>query len=263
MIYECFYFFNELDLLDLKLHELCDVVDKFVLLEFKTDLLHRPQPLYYAENKERFKEFEDKIIHLIIEDDMPGITGFDLFVARKENYMLGLKDCSPQDIIISSDPDLVFKKDKMIELSMMNMNENDVQIVSDWYCYYMDYLYTRNKFGFTGASYFKNIVPGGWRTVYRWKPVQQQLVDAGYHFSKLGGIDKLLQNIEGYPHQELNNDKIKNREALALKIENGYAWDALGSYENVLTLVPFDANNYPKYISERLDIFRQYFKQPI
>jgi hypothetical protein len=33
MIYDCFTFFNELELLELRLHELAGVVDKFVLVE--------------------------------------------------------------------------------------------------------------------------------------------------------------------------------------------------------------------------------------
>lgn len=33
MIYDCFVFFNELDLLDLRLNILNEIVDKFVLVE--------------------------------------------------------------------------------------------------------------------------------------------------------------------------------------------------------------------------------------
>jgi beta-1,4-mannosyl-glycoprotein beta-1,4-N-acetylglucosaminyltransferase len=33
MVYDCFIFFNELDLLEIRLNELDDIVDKFVLVE--------------------------------------------------------------------------------------------------------------------------------------------------------------------------------------------------------------------------------------
>jgi len=36
-IYDCFRFFNELDLLEIRLDELCDVVDYFVLVEARQD----------------------------------------------------------------------------------------------------------------------------------------------------------------------------------------------------------------------------------
>lgn len=71
VIYECFYFWDELDLLDVKLHELDGLVDKFVVLEFPTSLTHKPQPLLYEENKERFSKFHDKIIHIVGADSAP------------------------------------------------------------------------------------------------------------------------------------------------------------------------------------------------
>jgi beta-1,4-mannosyl-glycoprotein beta-1,4-N-acetylglucosaminyltransferase len=33
MVYDCFTFYNELDLLEIRLHTLADVVDRFVLVE--------------------------------------------------------------------------------------------------------------------------------------------------------------------------------------------------------------------------------------
>ena len=65
-VYDCFNFFNELDILDIRLHELNDVVDKFVLIESVETFTGKSKPLFYNDNKERFKKFEDKIIHIII-----------------------------------------------------------------------------------------------------------------------------------------------------------------------------------------------------
>lgn len=70
MIYDCFTFFNELELLELRLHELADVVDKFVLVEATKTHSNKSKPLYYWENRSRFGEFHDKIIHIIV-DDLP------------------------------------------------------------------------------------------------------------------------------------------------------------------------------------------------
>ena len=54
MVYDCFSFFNELDLLEIRLNVLKDVVDKFVLVEATRTHTGRPKPLYYEENKARF-----------------------------------------------------------------------------------------------------------------------------------------------------------------------------------------------------------------
>ena len=56
MIYDCFSFYNELDLLEIRLNVLKGTVDKFVLAEATVTHTGHPKPLYYAENKARFAE---------------------------------------------------------------------------------------------------------------------------------------------------------------------------------------------------------------
>ena len=58
MIYDCFTFFNELDLLEIRLHTLKDVVDKFVIAEATRTYTGKPKNLFFAENRMRFSEFE-------------------------------------------------------------------------------------------------------------------------------------------------------------------------------------------------------------
>jgi hypothetical protein len=70
VIYDCFPFFNELDLLDIRLHELSDVVDKFVLVEATRTFTGNPKPLYFWENRKQFTPFLSQIIHVVV-DDMP------------------------------------------------------------------------------------------------------------------------------------------------------------------------------------------------
>ncbi|MGN1154117.1 MAG: hypothetical protein ACI4S3_08815 [Candidatus Gastranaerophilaceae bacterium] len=72
MIYDCFTFFNELDLLEIRLNILNDVVDKFVLVEATKTFTGQDKPLYYNDNKEKFSAFNAKIIHVVV-DDYPSI----------------------------------------------------------------------------------------------------------------------------------------------------------------------------------------------
>ena len=74
MIYDCFQFFNELDLLKLRLNILSPVVDKFVISEATETFSGLPKPLYYEENKEMFAEFNDRIIHVVVSDTPTGDT---------------------------------------------------------------------------------------------------------------------------------------------------------------------------------------------
>ena len=70
MIYDCFTFFNELDLLEIRLKILNDYVDKFVLVEAAKTHSGLPKPLYFNENKQRFLPYQDKIVHISL-DNMP------------------------------------------------------------------------------------------------------------------------------------------------------------------------------------------------
>ena len=104
-IYDCFTFYNELDLLELRLTELYDFVDHFVLVEADTTYTSRPKPFYYEENKSRYSQWADKIIHIKVTD-MPHDP--DAWVNdrwQRDQIMRGIVEADDDDIIIVEDAD--------------------------------------------------------------------------------------------------------------------------------------------------------------
>jgi beta-1,4-mannosyl-glycoprotein beta-1,4-N-acetylglucosaminyltransferase len=67
-IYDGFLFFNELDLLEIRLNVLNDVVDYFILVEASVTHQGTPKSFIFEENKNRFSKFLDKIIHIKIDN---------------------------------------------------------------------------------------------------------------------------------------------------------------------------------------------------
>ena len=65
-VFDVFPFFNELDLLEIRLNVLDPYVDFFVLSEGTKDFQGSDKVLYYKENKDRFEKFNHKIIHNIV-----------------------------------------------------------------------------------------------------------------------------------------------------------------------------------------------------
>ena len=63
MIYDCFIFNNEIELLDLRLNILSPFVDKFIITDGDTTFSGNPKESVYLKNKERFSKWEEKIIH--------------------------------------------------------------------------------------------------------------------------------------------------------------------------------------------------------
>jgi len=59
-IYDCFTFYNELDILEMRLNILDSDVDYFVLVEATTTYSGKEKKLIYDENKFRFKKLKIK-----------------------------------------------------------------------------------------------------------------------------------------------------------------------------------------------------------
>ena len=125
-IYDCFQFFNEENILDLRLNILDEHVDFFVIVESTTDHQGNEKKLNFDINK--YKKFQKKIIYIVVEDTLDAIKkphlGQNSLVERHQRNSItrGLKNCSNEDLIIISDvdeiPDLnklnLFNKKKKI-----------------------------------------------------------------------------------------------------------------------------------------------------
>lgn len=101
----------ELDLLDLRIRELSDLVHRFVLVESAWDFAGNPKPLHYDENRERFSEFQDRIVHVVVQDK-PDNADVRWAIQRhqRDHILDGLKDAQPDDIVMISDVDEIPRK---------------------------------------------------------------------------------------------------------------------------------------------------------
>ena len=104
-IYDCFTFYNELDLLDVRLAELYNHVDYFVIVEANTTFTNRSKPFYFNENKERYSKYFDKIIHVKVEDMPNNVDPWANEEFQRNQIMRGLTDATETDIIMVSDVD--------------------------------------------------------------------------------------------------------------------------------------------------------------
>lgn len=105
MLYDCFTFFNELDLLEIRLNILNDSVDKFVIVEATRTQNNKEKCLYFEENKARFAKFEDKIIHVVVKEFPQKLEQWTIENYQRNEIMRGLVNCKDDDVIIISDLD--------------------------------------------------------------------------------------------------------------------------------------------------------------
>ena len=226
MVYDCFAFFNELDLLEIRLNELNDVVDKFVLVEATRTFQKDHKPLYFEENKERFKPFLDKIIHVVV-DKYPNFwtkfrvpTPWDYDNGQKEFILEGLKDCKPDDVIIVSDLDEIPNPKKITEYK----DKEGIKVFNQkFYCYFVNCMIISAQQENKPAHLWSGSVMLNYRDMATIKKIRTfyrngektslkytLIENGGWHFSYLGGIDTIIHKIESLSHPEVNKEEYKD-----------------------------------------------------
>ncbi len=145
-VYDCFTFFNEMDLLEIRLNELDEEVDYFVIVESTRTFQKRDKPLYLNLNDERIVKFKDKIIHIVV-DDFPNFfthwrvpKTWDYENHQRNAISRGLMNAKPDDIIIVSDVDEIPNAKKLAE----NINLNKPVVFQQRFFYYfLNYIMTK------------------------------------------------------------------------------------------------------------------------
>jgi hypothetical protein len=214
MIYDCFPFFNELDLLEIRLSELAGVVDRFVVVESTRTQSNRPKPLYYHENRARYSPFSSKIVHIVVED-VP--SGEDAWV--RENHQRncisrGLSGCSDDDTILVSDADEIPRASIVHPVDAMNGLELRLSY------YFLNYV-TKAPWTRSAILPYKLLRQMPNVQAVRDTRFRKAIKDAGWHFSHLGGVEKLQQKILACAHQELNKPEFREPAHIQRAIEQG------------------------------------------
>ncbi|QKF94411.1 glycosyltransferase family 17 [Fadolivirus algeromassiliense] len=251
-IIDCFPFFNEIELLTIRLEELYDVVDYFVLVESRKTFKGNSKPLYYNDNKDKFKKYNDKIIHIII--DLPNDNSqWGREIYQRNSIDLGIKkiNCNDNDIIIISDLDEIpsnnlIKKIRNGEFKIAN--DTYYHLLMTLYYYNVETMSKRMIQRATIVNYYTYRQTNSPQTIVESKDNNKlkliKVPDGGWHLSYFGGNDLIM-------------DKLKNlSDAYLLKIHGNKTLDFIEKsikdnkfiYGNEqLTHVPHKINtNLPK-----------------
>lgn len=282
MIYDCFQFFNEIDILLIRMNVLKDVVDKFVISESTETFSGLKKPLNFQENRELFKEFEGKIIYLVVDDTPPGEThARDEF--QKNAVKRGLKDCTDDDVIIFSDLDEIPTPEKVLEVAtIIKENKDDARKKIFHMAQRMFYCYL-NMEEVTGSlpacsGEFEGVEKKMWlgtkmlsyelaKNLNLWdirfpeyKENGVRVADGGWHFGYMGGHnvmslkERVTEKVKSAAHQEYNSKSFL-KEAVD-RIDDGQ--DMFGR-EAKFVRVEID-DTYPQYIRENQDKYRHLIK---
>ncbi len=247
-IYDCFTFFDELEILEIKLNELYDHVDYFVLVESTETFRGTPKPLYFADNKERFGKFLDKIIHVQVSDILYTDNPWEREYFQRNQILRGLTHCKENDIIIIEDLDEIISAAKLPEFIHLLQTGRRPYLTCDQLIYTY-YLNRRGHAGGTFNHWLGSVVttyaavellsPQGIRNLRS----QETAIPSGWHFTYMGGYDRVRKKLESFSHSELDNESYKSFQRMQADLE-------------AIELVEID-ESYPQFIRDNIPYFQQ------
>ena len=248
MIYDCFIFYNELELLELRLAELCSKVDKFVLVEAKKKFNGQEKPLFYLENQAQFARFNDKIIHVVVDDFPETSNAWVREITQRNAVLRGLDNARPDDITLISDVDEIPKIENIIN----GISETDIHHLKQRFFYYKFNLLR----GFSSraiACKFKNlsITPHEARMLHSASLIE----DAGWHFSYLMDELRISDKIQSFSHQEFNKEEYYNAEKIKDRVDNNQ--DLFGRKNKEMKIVELDSS-FPSYLLNNMNKYKDF-----
>jgi hypothetical protein len=273
-VYDTFIFYNELDLLELRLREMYDHVDVIVLVESNLTLTNHPKPYIFEENKERFRPWLDKIRHIkyVSRANDHFWTNAD---DQRDAVIQGLADANDDDIIMYSDVDEIIRPvciDYMrtcnsatvfgLHMPLFNFKFNymrvfpvpgpydiwslaaraswirkySVQALRDQRSRLYDLPAEINYQGKTGVLTKEEVVT---------------IQHGGWHFSYLGDNEWLADKARNTVHQEENTQELHENLDLEKSIAEKKSWNRTMPFEydivDITDYFPASCHNYPKW----------------
>jgi hypothetical protein len=265
-IYDCFPFYNELDLLDLRLSELYDHVDHFVIVEATTTFQSNAKKLYLQDNWDRYAKYHDKMIHVVV-DDAPGDPDAwvnDIF--QRNAIMRGLVNASDEDICIIEDADEILRPHV---IDHMRANPKDIMgfrvpyfnfkmnymLVNNTEAYHVWTVACRRKFleqpdAFRGMRFQLTQLPRDYED-----DTIRMYEHAGWHFTYLGDTEFVKNKIRSFAHTELNNDQVLNNIDVDSMMSRGVGFNPL----DARPFVPVKLDSYfPRSLLDNVDHYSKY-----
>ena len=227
--YDCFTFFNELDVLEFRLQELYDTVDHFVIAEANLSHSGKPKDYILLDNWDRYKPYADKIIRIQV-DDFPETP--DSWVREKFQrwaMIRGLEDRKQEDIIITSDLDEI-PRAEMIQMIQQDENDYERYILGipmfQYKINYMKWIERSRQFNIivTRSRAYTN--PQQEREyTFPWIPDPSDVVyldHGGWHFTYFGDDANAITKIKNFAHTETDTPDMIARHNIEWMVKNKY-----------------------------------------
>ena len=284
-IYDCFMFFDEEMLLDLRLNILNKYVDKFLITE--ATYMHSGKPKKLVFDIKKYLKFKDKIIYNVVdkqpttleeinENDSSDVRGSELInnSLKRENFQremvkISLNDADDEDLIIINDIDEIPRLDK---INFQNINKKLFIFKQKMFYYKFNLNYENLIWHGSKACKKKELKSPQWlRNVrHRKYPIWRfdilfsdkkynnihYVENGGWHFTNIKSPEDLEKKFQNFLHHQDYEASGLNLSDIKEKIKNKKILYDLGvdqrdyKWSGLKTLKKVDLSEMPDYLSQ-------------
>ena len=282
-IFDCFMYFDEEMILDLRLNILNSHVDYFVIVESRYN--HKGERRKLLFNKEKFIKYRDKIIYLVhdevpskvkrINDEDDKKTQTNKYIMNalyrenaQRNYIInGLNNANNEDIILISDVDEIPKIDKF---DFDKVNNKIILFRQDMFYYKFNLCLPNFKWTGTKACRKKDLLSPQWLRNIKEKKYPffrldtffsdkkytdiKIVNDGGWHFSNIKTAKAIEHKLKSYlHHKEFDDVPLSIKEIDQLVQSKKAIYDLkvdkrVNKIGNGVALEKFEISKLPNYI---------------
>tara|TARA_B100001559_G_scaffold271157_1_gene239503 strand:- start:360 stop:1250 length:891 start_codon:yes stop_codon:yes gene_type:complete len=292
-IFDCFMYFDEEVVLDLRLNILNEYVDYFVIIE--SIFTHKGEKRKLLFDPKKFEKFKEKIIYLVFDQEpseIEKINDNDSEDEKSKKYILnaafrengqrnfiikGLQNAENDDLVLISDVDEI---PNLEGLNLSTINEKIILFRQDMFYYKFNLRLPNLAWTGTKACKKKHLEKPQWLRnikdrkypVYRFdvifsktKYIDIKLIkNGGWHFSNIKTAAQIEHKLKSYlHHREFDENPmskneiseiIKNKQAIYdLKVDKRINKIGEG---NILEQYPLD--KLPKFLQNNLENYKEW-----
>ena len=292
-IYDCFMYFDEDLLLDLRLNALDKYVKKFVITE--ATYTHNGSKKKLNFDIQKFSKFRNQIEYIIVDEQPPNIRELDekdSYKVREEKLILngmardyfqrenlkkGLEKLNEEDIVIISDLDEI---PDLKKLNFYKINNNIVIFQQKMFYYKFNLLYDKFIWAGSKAVKYKNFISPQWLRNVKSKKYSSWRIDTffskkkysnlyhindgGWHFTCIRSPEDLEKKLLNFAHHyEFEQSGLKINDIRKLIKEKRVMYDHNVDqkgykWSGKAILKNIDIKLLPSYISENAEKFQEW-----
>ena len=264
-IYDCFQYFNEEHIADLRFNILNEFVDYFVIVESTVNHQGKDKKLQFDINK--YQKFKKKIKYIIVDDTPENIKkphegGESLVEQHQRNSLMKiLNKANDEDLIILSDVDEIPNLNKLKLFNKKNFGVFSQRM----FMYKINFLnLDENNWHGSKICLKKNLKSPQWLRNLKFKkypfwrfdkPKNIQIIqDGGWHFAYLQNAENISKKIKSFAHGEFNKEHLTDEAKIKDKIQKG---EDIFERGFKIKKVSID-NTFPEYIQKNQDLLKNW-----